>query len=128
MYPASQRQTVSRQFAEHRTHYELVNIEREELCVDPKVTFQPESTELDTSIATVLLHLWTASHDPTSRSWSLAKLGKRSKIAMSTLLRNLAPLEEAGLVEVSIEGDGREVASLSASGLEVCAALFAAED
>ncbi|MEA3086559.1 MAG: hypothetical protein QOC89_4256 [Paraburkholderia sp.] len=93
--------------------------------MDPEVTLEDENAELDLSIATVLLHLWTACREPSARSWSLAKLSKRSKIAMSTLLRNLAPLEEAGLVKISIEDDGREVASLSASGLEVCAALFA---
>jgi hypothetical protein len=44
---------------------------------------------------------------------------------MSTLVRTLASLEEAGLVKVSIQDDGMEVASLCACGLAVCAALFA---
>jgi len=93
--------------------------------MDSEETLQLNGGELDPSIVTVLLQLWTASRDRTAKSWSLAKLCKRSKIAMSTLLRNLAPLEEAGLVEVVIQDDGRELASLSDSGLDVCAALFA---
>jgi DNA-binding MarR family transcriptional regulator len=102
-----------------------VSIDRECLVMDHEQMFQFDGEELDPAIAAILLQLWAAARDPAARPWSLAKLGKRSKIAMSTLLRNLAPLEDAGLVEVVIQDDGREVAALTVSGLEVCAGLFA---
>jgi DNA-binding IclR family transcriptional regulator len=80
--------------------------------------------ELDPVIANVLLRLWEASSNPAGKSWSLAKLSKRTQMPMSGLRRTLTQLEAAGLVDVAMHDDGTGTAALSAAGLELGAALF----
>ena len=80
--------------------------------------------ELDPVIATVLVQLWEASHDPLGKSWSLAKLSKRAQVPMSTLRRGLTQLDAAGFVDVVIREDGTGTAALNAAGRALCAELF----
>jgi DNA-binding IclR family transcriptional regulator len=92
--------------------------------VDSNGASQNDSDELDPLIATLLLNLWEASREPANKSWSLAKLSKRTQMPMSGLRRTLTQLEAAGLVSVSMHEDGTGTAALTAEGLDLSAALF----
>jgi hypothetical protein len=95
-----------------------------EKTVTSDEALQQNSDEPDPVLVTVLIKLWEASHDPAGKRWSLAKLSKRTEVAMSALLRVLTELRLAGLVDVDMQEDGRGFASLNVAGLETCAALF----
>jgi DNA-binding IclR family transcriptional regulator len=92
--------------------------------VDTNGASQHDNDELDPLIAHILLSLWEASHEPAGKSWSLAKLSKRTQMPMSGLRRTLTQLEAAGLVCVTMRDDGSGTAALTAEGLELGAALF----
>jgi DNA-binding IclR family transcriptional regulator len=92
--------------------------------VDSNGASQHDNDELDPLIAGILLNLWEASREPAGKSWSLAKLSKRTQIPMSGLRRTLTQLEAAGLVCVTMHDDGTGTAALSAEGLKLGAALF----
>jgi DNA-binding transcriptional ArsR family regulator len=80
--------------------------------------------DVDPVKAAILRSLWESSQEPDGKLWSLAKLSKRSGVPMSTLMRNLTQFEMAGIVDVSMEQDGRSFASLSETGIEVFPQLF----
>ncbi len=80
--------------------------------------------ELDPIKVTILRHLWEAAQEGDGKAWSLAKLSKRSCVAMSTLRRTLSEFEEAGIVDVTNHEDGRIFATLSNAGQELFPTLF----
>jgi len=86
----------------------------------------PSLEDLDPAIAGLLVQLHAAAREVPPVPWSLARLSKRADLAMSSLRRALAALEEAGLVEVSDDGQGRAMAVLTAQGSEFCAMIFRA--
>ncbi|MDN7671184.1 DNA-binding protein [Burkholderia oklahomensis] len=79
---------------------------------------------LDPAIVAVLLRLRDAADEARGAPWSLAKLGKRARVPMSTLRRTLTQLDAAGLTETILRDDGTGRAMLTAQGLELCDALF----
>lgn len=83
--------------------------------------------ELDPVKVTILRHLWEASQESDGKSWSLAKLSKRSCIPMSTLRRTLSEFEDAGIVDVSTHEDGRIFATLNATGINIFPTLFSTQ-
>lgn len=83
--------------------------------------------ELDPVKVTILRHLWEAAQESDGKSWSLAKLSKRSCIPMSTLRRNLSEFEDAGIVEMTTHEDGRIFAALNATGIEIFPTLFSTQ-
>lgn len=87
----------------------------------------PETDELDPIKVTVLRHLWEAAHDTNASAWSLAKLGKRTGLPMSTLLRILNEFDSAGIVELSEQEDGRRFATLNANGQALFPSLFSTQ-
>lgn len=88
----------------------------------PQETAQNDG--LDPVKVTVLRHLWEAAHEEEHSPWSLAKLSKRTGVPMSTLRRTLNEFEEAGIVDISMEEDGRSFASLNEAGRDVFPSLF----
>jgi DNA-binding IclR family transcriptional regulator len=92
--------------------------------VDSNGASQPGNDELDPVIASILLNLWESSREAAGKSWSLAKLSKRTQLPMSGLRRTLTQLEAAGLVRVTMHDDGTGTAELTAEGLELSEALF----
>jgi DNA-binding IclR family transcriptional regulator len=83
-----------------------------------------DNDELDPLVANIMLNLWDASREPAGKSWSLAKLSKRTQLPMSGLRRTLTQLEAAGLVRVTMHDDGTGTAELTAEGLELGTVLF----
>ncbi len=85
----------------------------------------PSADDLDPAVAGLLFQLHAAFCEEPGAPWSLARLSKRSELAMSTLRRALSSLNEAGLVEVREDEDnGRAMAMLTGEGVEFCAAIF----
>ncbi|MDR5838957.1 helix-turn-helix domain-containing protein [Caballeronia sp. LZ034LL] len=84
------------------------------------------SDDIDPALVAVLEQLWRAREGSPQRAWSLAKLAKQSGLPMSTLRRQLTGLEEAGLVQVTINEDGTGSAWLSEQGATLCQAVFGA--
>ncbi|AIP66263.1 DNA-binding protein [Burkholderia thailandensis] len=80
---------------------------------------------LDPPILAVLLQLREAAVDARGAPWSLAKLGKRAGVPMSTLRRTLTRLDAAGVTETMVRDDGAGRTALTAQGLRWCDALFA---
>ena len=85
-----------------------------------------EHDGLDPIKVTILRHLWEAAQEAGDAPWSLAKLSKRTCIPMSTLLRVLNEFDNAGIVELTAQDDGRRFAALNATGLEIYPTLFGA--
>ena len=83
-----------------------------------------EADEPDPAIAAILLNLWIAAHEAPPAPWSLARLAKRSEVAMSTLRRDLTGLEDAGLAHVFADDKGRDCAALTEAGLALCREAF----
>ncbi|HTJ92001.1 MAG TPA: helix-turn-helix domain-containing protein [Pararobbsia sp.] len=82
---------------------------------------------IDPVVAMVLAHLWEAANDPAGKTWSLAKLSKRTQLAQSTLRRYLTSLTEAGLVTLTLDDAGLGSSTLTEFGRSVCADLFDAD-
>ncbi|AOJ05751.1 MULTISPECIES: hypothetical protein [Burkholderia] len=88
------------------------------------ISHDDDDGRLDPAIVAVLLRLRDAAVEARGAPWSLAKLGKRARVPMSTLRRTLTQLDAAGLTETILRDDGTGRAMLTAQGLEWCAALF----
>jgi DNA-binding MarR family transcriptional regulator len=89
---------------------------------------QAHDDELDPVVVTVLLHLWTAWQESPGKPWSLAKLSKRTELAMSTLRRTLARLQGAGFVVLATnEEEDRTTVALSPDGVDFATQLFRPE-
>ena len=80
---------------------------------------------IDPTVAAVLASLWHAAQSSPPEQGPLARISKHTGLAMSTLKRTLAMLEDAGLVQVLEDDRGRTLAQLTAHGLGVCAEVFA---
>lgn len=89
-----------------------------ETIVDSNGASQHDNDRLDPLVANILLNLWKASREPAGKSWSLAKLSKRTQMPMSGLRRTLTQLEAAGLACVTMHDDGTGTAELTAEGIE----------
>ncbi|MCM2552123.1 ArsR family transcriptional regulator [Burkholderia glumae] len=83
---------------------------------------------LDPTVAAVLQQLREALAETPGRAWSLAKLGKRSQVPMSTLRRTLTQLDAAGLTATELGEDGSGHAVLTQEGVALCEVLFGAND
>ena len=83
-----------------------------------------DGEEIDPAIVDVLLVLRQAGIEAAGGPWSLAGIAKRAQLPMSVLRRVLTQLESAGLVEVSIEENGRGHASLTQEGVALAAQWF----
>lgn len=88
---------------------------------------QGDEETLDPIIAAVLQALWQASLDDAGRPATLAKLSKWTRLPMSTLRRTLTQLQAAGLLSFSVREDGTGSAALTATGMELCTAIFPAQ-
>ncbi|AOJ08136.1 DNA-binding protein [Burkholderia mayonis] len=91
---------------------------------DGRIAVSHDDGGLDPAIVAVLLRLRDAAVEARGAPWSLAKLGKRAHVPMSTLRRTLTQLDAAGLTATVLRDDGTGRAMLTAQGLEVCDALF----
>ncbi|KVD82027.1 DNA-binding protein [Burkholderia sp. ABCPW 14] len=91
---------------------------------DGRIAVSHDDDGLDPAIVAVLLRLRDAAVEARGAPWSLAKLGKRAHVPMSTLRRTLTQLDAAGLTETVLRDDGTGRAMLTAQGLELCDALF----
>jgi DNA-binding IclR family transcriptional regulator len=80
---------------------------------------------IDQALVALLSLLWEARQTLPDKPWSLAKLGKRSGVQMSALLRQLNALSSAGLVNLAAHDNGAGSAVLSAAGHDLCATVFA---
>lgn len=87
-----------------------------------------EGDDIDPVIVDILAQLWEEWNESPGKPWSLVKLGKRTGMSMSALLRNLTGLRDAGLVDVDQHEDGTGSATLSATGAEFCGQLFGESD
>lgn len=83
------------------------------------------SQAIDQALVALLSLLWEARQSSPDKPWSLAKLGKRSAVQMSVLLRQLNALSSAGLVNLVAHDNGTGSAALSAAGHDLCATVFA---
>jgi hypothetical protein len=90
--------------------------------------------EIDPALIAILAQLWRAAQETPGRAWSLAKLSKQSGVPMSSLIRHLTALSDAGLLDSSNPHDPDKTrdnsanpptAALSAAGRELCGQLFA---
>lgn len=81
--------------------------------------------DLDPAVAAVLTLLWHAAEEGEPQRNSLARVSKAAGLAMSTLRRTLAMLEDAQVVQLVTDGRERTVAVLTDGGRAFCAALFA---
>jgi len=86
--------------------------------------------EIDPALLALLANLWEADRGDANKPWSLAKIGKRTGLARSALLRHLNRLGDAGLAEVKLGEEGGGDAALTPAGRDLCAAIFppAADD
>lgn len=79
---------------------------------------------VDPVVATILWTLWAFAHEAAPENASLARLAKRSDLAMSSLRRGLSALEEAGWVTLRVDEKSRECAVLTDAGRAFCAEVF----
>jgi hypothetical protein len=86
-------------------------------------THADDEREFDPSVVRVLEQLWIAFTERRDKPSSVARLSKQARLPMSTLRRTLTDLKSAGLVDFSIDEDGRGFAALTGQGAELCSAL-----
>jgi len=76
--------------------------------------------QLMAALAGVIAALWHIQAEWPDKTCSLAKLSKQAQLSMSVLLRYLTLLEEAGLVEVTLDDGGvTGTVRLSTAGLQM---------
>jgi hypothetical protein len=84
-------------------------------------------SEGEAALAGLLEQLWRMVLEAPSRPCSLARVGKRTQLPMSTLMRALSLLSGSGLVEVAAREEGGGHVSLTANGRGLCTAWFGAQ-
>jgi DNA-binding transcriptional ArsR family regulator len=84
-------------------------------------------SEGEAALAALLEQLWRMVLEAPSRPCSLARVGKRTQLPMSTLMRALSLLSGSGLVEVAAREEGGGQVTLTAAGRDLCAAWFGAQ-
>jgi len=84
-------------------------------------------SEGEAALAGLLEQLWRMAQEAPQRPCSLARVGKRTQLPMSTLMRGLSQLSGAGLVEVAPREEGGGIVALTATGRTLCAAWFGVE-
>lgn len=83
-------------------------------------------SEGEAQLAGLLEQLWRMALEAPTRACSLARVGKRTRLPMSALMRQLSVLAEAGFIEVDAREQGGSSVALTASGRELCAGWFGA--
>ena len=94
--------------------------------MNPTTTANEEMSEGEAALASLLEQLWRMAQEAPARPCSLARAGKRTRLPMSALMRQLSLLSEAGLVEVDAREEGGGRVALTAAGRALCAAWFGA--
>ena len=83
-----------------------------------------EMSEGEALLVGLLEQLWRMAQETPPRSCSLARVSKRMRCPMSALMRQLSPLSEAGLVEITVREEGGGSVALTATGRALCADWF----
>lgn len=81
-------------------------------------------SEGEAALASLLEHLWRMALEAPDRPCSLARAGKRTRLPMSALMRQLSLLSDAGLVAVDAREEGGGSVALTAAGRALCAGWF----
>jgi hypothetical protein len=78
----------------------------------------------EAALAALLEQLWQIGREAPARPCSLARLGKRSGLRMSVLIRQLGFLQGQGWVELVLREEGGGNVALTSAGAQLCAQLF----
>jgi DNA-binding IscR family transcriptional regulator len=90
-------------------------------------TDEDAMSEGEAALAGLMEQLWRMAQEAPSRPCSLARVGKRAQLPMSTLMRALSLLSGSGLVEVAAREEGGGHVVLTAAGRDLCTAWFGAQ-
>ena len=82
---------------------------------------------VDPVLAAILWTLWAFAREASPGHSSLARLAKRSDLAMSSLRRGISALEEAGLVAPFVDEKSRECVLLTDAGRALCEEVFSGD-
>ncbi|NIA57329.1 ArsR family transcriptional regulator [Massilia sp. TW-1] len=83
--------------------------------------------EGEAALAGLMEQLWRMAREVPPRPCSLARVGKRAQLPMSTLMRALSLLSGSGLVEVATREEGGGHVVLTAAGRDLCTNWFGAQ-